>query len=85
MKRRIFLSLVLIALISAVIAMLVTGFFYFGEYEKRARFDLRQQLSAAAEGYRTGGEAYIRSRGRRLRREGQCVRHEVPCRPPGVH
>lgn len=61
MKRRIFLSLVLIALISAVIAMLVTGFFYFGEYEKRARFDLRQQLSAAAEGYRTGGEAYIRS------------------------
>ena len=60
MKRRIFLSLVLIALISAVIAMLVTGFFYFGEYEKRARFDLRQQLSAAAEGYRTGGEAYIR-------------------------
>ena len=61
MKRRIFLSLVLIALISAVIAMLVTGFFYFGEYEKRARFDLRQQLSAAAEGYRTGGESYIRS------------------------
>ena len=60
MKRRIFLSLVLIALISAVIAMLVTGFFYFGEYEKRARFDLRQQLSAAAEGYRTGGESYIR-------------------------